>query len=114
MSRLQHLVAPLLLAVASAWAITCAPFAEADPSAPVSSRGPADATINDLEAQGYNVQINWVNGFDTKPLSECWVTGVNNPGDLPPSEDTFTTVYVDVACPNGDDGPGFSVGAGIG
>lgn len=92
-------------------AAVCAPVAWADPSA--ANGQPASAVIDDLKAQGYNVQINWVNGFDTKPLSECRVTGVNDPGDAPPTYGTFTTVYVDVACPNGDDG-GFSFGAGIG
>ena len=61
------------------------------------------------------MQINWVNGFDTKPLSDCSVTGVNNPGDMTPTEGTFTTVYVDVACPNGDGDRGsFDFGVGIG
>jgi len=31
------------------------------------------------------------------------VTEVNDPGDQPPSKTTFTTVYVDVMCPNHDD-----------
>lgn len=88
-----------------------APVAGADPTA--ANGQPASAVIDDLKAQGYNVQINWVNGFDTKPLSECRVTGINDPGDAPPTDGTFTTVYVDVACPNGDDG-GFSFGVGIG
>lgn len=70
-------------------------------SAPVASAG-ADEVISDLESQGYTVQINWTNGFDTKPLSECWVTGVNNPGNQQPGPTTFVTVYVDVACPNHD------------
>jgi hypothetical protein len=92
-------------------AASCVPVAWADPSA--ANGQPASAVIDDLKERGYNVQINWVNGFDTKPLSECRVTGVNDPGDAPPTDGTFTTVYVDVACPNGDDG-GFSFGVGIG
>jgi len=111
MPRLPYLLAPLLVVGASTTGVVLAPSAAAGP--PVASSGPADATINDLKAQGYNVQINWVNGFDTKPLSECWVTGVNNPGNTPPSAGTFTTVYVDVACPNGDD-DGFGITGGIG
>jgi hypothetical protein len=43
-----------------------------------------------MQAQGYNVESKWVNGFDTKPLLEA-----------------------DVACPNGDD-DGFGFRAGIG
>lgn len=69
--------------------------------APVASAG-ADDVISDLESQGYTVHINWTNGFDTKPLSECWVTGVNNPGNQKPGPTTFVTVYVDVGCPNHD------------
>jgi hypothetical protein len=96
---------------AAAVALGCAPAAAADPSSLAGQ--PADTAVADLQAQGYNVQINWVTGFDTKPLSDCRVTGVNDPGDTAPTEGTFTTVYVDVACPNGDDG-GFGFGAGIG
>lgn len=70
-------------------------------SAPVASAG-ADDVISDLESLGYTVHINWTNGFDTKPLSECWVTGVNNPANQEPGPTTFVTVYVDVACPNHD------------
>ncbi|MEW2481813.1 hypothetical protein ACPCIR_05975 [Mycobacterium sp. NPDC051198] len=70
-------------------------------SSPVASAG-ADDVIRDLESQGYTVHINWTNGFDTKPLSECWVTGVNNPANQEPGPTTFVTVYVDVACPNHD------------
>ena len=97
--------------LAAGCALCCAPAAATDPSS-FSGRA-ADTVVADLQAQGYNVSINWVTGFDTKPLSDCRVTGVNNPGDIAPTEGTFTTVYIDVACPNGDDG-GFRFGAGIG
>lgn len=62
--------------------------------------GSAESIIDDLEADGCNVVINWLTGYDTKPLSVCWVSNINNPGswDLAPGE--FTTVYVDVSCPN--------------
>lgn len=70
-------------------------------ASPVASAG-ADDVISELESQGYTVHINWTNGFDTKPLSECSVTGVNNPSNQEPGPGTFVTVYVDVACPNHD------------
>ena len=89
------------------------PLAAADPSL-VASGQSAEATIDALEAQGYNVQINWVSGFDTKPLSQCWVTNVNNPGHEAPIDGTFVTVYADVVCPNGNDGGSFGVGIGFG
>jgi hypothetical protein len=117
MSRTSVLLAPLLAATAWSAAVGWVPTAGADPFGPVSASQPADVVIHDLQAQGYNVQINWVTGFDTKPLSECRVTGVNDPGDTPPTPGTFTTVYVDVACPNGDDDGfdfDFGFGAGIG
>jgi hypothetical protein len=72
--------------------------------APAAAAAGADAVIADLEAQGYLVQINWVSGFDTKPLSSCTVVAVNNPdrsGAPPKSGDT---IYVDVQCPNHIDG----------
>ena len=62
-------VAALLVAGGAAVAIAAAPPASA---------GGADAVIADLQAKGYDV-LNSVNGFDTEPLSECTVVGVNNP-----------------------------------
>lgn len=102
------------LAAASVAAGVGATPAAAEPFPPVSGNRSASSTISDLQAKGYGVQINWTNGYDAKPLSECLVTGVNDPshGELPPG--TFTTVYVDVTCPNGDDAPSFGVGVGIG
>jgi hypothetical protein len=59
-----------------------------------------DGSADDLEADGYNVVINWLTGYDTKPLSVCWVSNVNNPGSWDLAPGGFTTVYVDVSCPN--------------
>jgi uncharacterized membrane protein len=72
--------------------------------APVASADGADSTIAGLKAKGYDVQINWVNGFDTEPLSTCTVTAVDNPDSSAPPPGTVTTVYVDVTCPNHQDG----------
>jgi hypothetical protein len=102
-----------LMAGVAVATVALSPVAAADPFGPPHTGGGAAAVIDDLKTQGYNVQINWTNGFDTKPLDECWVTSINNPGDEPPSPDTFVTVYVDVVCPNHDDG-GFTGGVGIG
>lgn len=95
-------------------ATVLAPLAEADPVQPMSSGPSASAVIDALQAEGYDVHINWTNGFDTKPLSDCWVTRVNNPSHEPPTEGTFTTVYGDVACPNGEDGSSFGGRVGLG
>jgi hypothetical protein len=100
MSLRPRSFAPWLAAAAGAAAIAVAPLAAADPGAGGES---ASATIDDLTAEGYNVEINWVTGYDTEPLAECSVTAINNPGDSAASRKTFTTVYVDVSCPNHPD-----------
>jgi hypothetical protein len=81
---------PLLLAAGVAAAVVTAPMASADG---------ADSVIDELQAKGYTVQVNWPNGFDTEPLAVCTVTNVDNPNSTPqpPSK---TTIYVDVTCPN--------------
>ena len=71
--------------------------------APVAAADGADSTIAALQAKGYDVQLNWVHGFDTEPLSTCMVTAVNNPNSSPPPPGTTVTVYVDVTCPNHQD-----------
>jgi hypothetical protein len=64
--------------------------------------GSAQSVIDGLKANGYNVVINWLTGYDTKSLSVCWVSAINNPGEWDPPPGVFTTVYVDVSCPNHD------------
>jgi hypothetical protein len=78
-------------------------FAGQAAAEPVDSGGPADSVIGDLKAEGYNVVINWLNGYDTVPLWACTVQNVNNPNASAPPPGTFTTVYVDVTCPNHQD-----------
>jgi hypothetical protein len=82
--------------------------------APTASAAGADAVISELQNQGYLVQINWISGFNTKPLSQCTVTNVNNPSSDPPKPGD--TVYADVRCPNNDydEGGDFRVEIGIG
>ncbi|BBZ27623.1 hypothetical protein MMAD_19180 [Mycolicibacterium madagascariense] len=85
--------------------------ASATVAAPLAAASGADTVISDLEAQGYLVNVNYVNGA-SKALSQCSVTNVNNPSSSPKPGDT---VYVDVTCPNhDDDGGGFGIGVGIG
>lgn len=86
------------LTALSIGAVSLAAQATADPSGES-----AQAVIDDLKAEGYNVEINWLTGYDTVPLSVCTVTNVNNPSDSKPRAGTFTTVYVDVSCPNHQD-----------
>ena len=77
-----------------------APIAAADPVWPVAGAEPADATLRDLAAQGYNVQINWVGGYSNVSLSECKVTAIHNPDGTPTSQNPLATVYVDISCPS--------------
>jgi hypothetical protein len=84
---------------ATAVSIAVAPIATADPVWPVGGGEPADATIEDLAAQGYDVQVNWVTGYPTVPLYECWVDAIHNP-DGPPDGKRLYVVYVDIGCPS--------------
>lgn len=104
---------PLLLP-AAAVLIAAAPAAVADPVEPTAGSESAGAVIDDLSAQGYNVEINWVSGVSSVPLSQCAVTGIHNPDHSAGPPTTFTTVYVDVSCPNHDDGDGLILGVGVG
>ena len=86
--------------IAVSGAVMLASVASAEP---VDSGESAQAVIDGLKAEGYNVVINWLTGYDTVPLSVCTVESVNNPDDSMPKPGTFTTVYVDVSCPNHQD-----------
>jgi len=97
----------------AAVSLAIAPVAAAEPVWPVAGAESASATIDDLEAQGYDVRINWVSGVSSVPLSSCKVTGIHNPNKSPPSENSFEIVYVDVSCPNPDGDWGWG-GIGIG
>ena len=67
---------------------------------PVNTGGSAQSVIDGLKADGYNVVINWLTGYDTVPLSVCTVQDIDNPDNGTPTRGAFTTVYVDVTCPN--------------
>ena len=69
------------LSIALGGAVTlCAP-ATAEPEDTGES---AQSVIDGLKAEGYNVDINWLTGYNTEPLSVCTVENVNNPGDSAP------------------------------
>jgi hypothetical protein len=59
----------------------------------------AQYTIDQLQAQGYLVAINWVDGNTGAPLASCRVVAVHNPDSSPGESSSATTVYVDLACP---------------
>jgi hypothetical protein len=108
--KLGSLAAGLLVAAAP---VAYAPVVAADPVWPYAGAENASATIEDLEAQGYDVQINWVSGIPSVPLDRCKVTAIHNPNHEPPTDDTLDTVYVDVSCPNPDDDYWGGIGVGI-
>lgn len=95
--RWGHWMASALMAVGGL--LVSSATAAADP---VYVNGSAESVIDQLEAKGFNVVINWLTGYDTKSLSVCWVSRINNPDSWNPAPGTFTTVYVDVMCPNHD------------
>jgi len=90
-----------LLVGAAALPITGTAIAAADSQWPVAGAESASATLQDLAAQGYDIQINWVSGYPDVPLSECWVDDIHNP-DGRPHPGTLSTVYVDIGCPSSD------------
>jgi hypothetical protein len=81
-------------------AVTVAAPAVAEPEDTGAS---AQSVINGLKDEGYNVVINWLTGYNTEPLSVCTVENINNPDSSAPAAGTFTTLYVDVSCPNHQD-----------
>jgi hypothetical protein len=91
----------ILAAAMLAWAGTAA----ADPAEFNNGFGNAQATIDALKAQGYNVVLN---GAPVYPLTGCKVTGVeglrdfnSKPGGERIDPAQFDTVYVDIACKGG-------------
>jgi hypothetical protein len=88
------------LSIALGSAVTVAAPATAEPE---DSGASAQSVIDGLKAEGYNVVINWLTGYNTEPLSVCTVENINNPDSSAPAAGTFTTVYVDVSCPNHQD-----------
>ena len=96
----------------AAASVATAPIAAADPVWPVAGAESASVTIADLQAQGYDVQVNWVTGYSRASLSRCSVSGIHNP-DRSGTDTGPTTVYIDVVCPSDDwGGVGFGVGVG--
>ena len=88
-----------LAGIFAAGSLALAATAEA---APLGGSSANDA-VNELRAQGYNVQLN-LNSTRDVPLSECTVTGVSglpktSPVGAPAPATQFTTVYLDVNCP---------------
>ena len=91
-------------AAVSALATGAVGFAGSAAAAPTGGPNAAD-TIDQLTAQGYNVQVNVQNGPRSSLLSECTVTGVTgmsgtNAMGKPLTPAQAGTVYIDINCPN--------------
>jgi hypothetical protein len=91
--------------ILAAAALGLAGAAAADPAEFNNGFGNAQATIDTLKAQGYNVVLN---GAAVYPLSGCKVTGVeglrndnSNPAGNRLDSTRFDTVYVDITCKGG-------------
>lgn len=82
-------------------------------STPVAQADSAQTTIDELQAQGYIVAINWVDGNTGAPLETCHVVAVHNPDSTPAASSSATTVYLDLACPRQEAPVGVGVGIGF-
>jgi hypothetical protein len=88
--------APLLISAGAAASIALAPIAPGEQDVlPQPGSEDASATIRDIKAQGYDVQINWDNGYPDVALSQCWVNDINTADATGP----LPTAYVDIECP---------------
>lgn len=92
-----------LTAVMTALTLALSPTASADPSNwPQPGSQPADVILRDLEGQGFEVAINWINNGKGVPLARCQVSGYHAPGMIDEIDPASTTVYMDVVCPDED------------
>ena len=82
------------VAAATAFSALAVGLAGTAAAAPTGGGNAADA-VKELQAQGYSVQIN---GSVTDALSACGTTAVH--GVPATGAHSFTTVYVDVSCPD--------------
>jgi hypothetical protein len=95
MSFMPRQFAPLLIGSFAAASILMAPTAFADPpSIPEPGEESAAATVRDLDALGYDVQLQFENGAPTVPLSQCQVTDIDTVG----SAGTEKLAYVTITC----------------
>jgi hypothetical protein len=97
MARAPRLLTALVLGGA---VLGLAPCAGADPQAANSS---ADSVIDQLQKQGFAVEVNGGPVGDVSMLTTCTVTSIHHPGGPMPAPMTTPmttgTVNVEVACP---------------
>lgn len=102
---MQKFTPAIAAATAGAWAAALGLASPAEAIGGPGGYGNAQDTINALQAQGFNVQLN---GAAVYPLSGCKVTGIegmhndniNSAGAIiDPTK--LTTVWVDILCKGG-------------
>jgi hypothetical protein len=87
-------------AVVAALSFLGVPSAAADSIIPNPGDASAEDTINALEANGYDTEVQFLAGPPNVPLSECKVLAIHNPNGATADPGRLLTVYVDVSCPN--------------
>ena len=90
-------VALWVAAGAAVLSVACAAPALA---VPTPGAGSASDAFTELATEGYDVEINWLEGHPNVPLAECRVNAIHDLNSSPPSTTTLNTVYLDVQCPN--------------
>jgi hypothetical protein len=96
------------VAVGAAISLTGAPSAAADPILPTAGNGSASDAVSQLQAAGYDVSINYLEGNPNVPLSECRTQSIRGLSGKTTSSDVMMMlmggelypVSIDVACPN--------------
>jgi hypothetical protein len=97
-ARDNHAMTSKARSIAMTFAVAATALAGTGVVAPLAHANGADSVIRDLEAEGYTVRINWLNGARTSLLPRCSVLRVNNPSSSEPAPGDV--VWVDVRCPN--------------
>lgn len=85
-----------------------APAAAADPILPTAGNGSASDAVSQLQAAGYDVSINFLEGNPNVPLSECRTQSISGAKVKTTADDAammlmsgeLSPVSIDVTCPN--------------
>ncbi len=96
------------VAAGAVLSLAAAPAAAADPILPVAGNGSASDAVTQLQAAGYDVSINFLEGNPNVPLSECRtqsISGVKvkttaNDATMMLMDGNLSPVSIDVTCPN--------------
>ncbi len=96
------------IAVGAAVSIAGAPSAAADPILPTAGNGSASDAVSQLQAAGYDVSINFLEGNPNVPLSECRTQSISGLKGMTTATDVMmmlmdgqlSQVSIDVTCPN--------------